>query len=81
MYLSQTKSSFCLYNSEQMPESVNSLSHLPNIWENKKMRRYTNVHYKNMFIYLIYLGLLILGRVIPTAYGANYCRPEHSVPP
>ena len=30
---------------------------------------------KNMFIYLIYLGLPILGRVIPTAYGTNYCSP------
>lgn len=36
---------------------------------------------KNMFIYLIYLGLPILGRVILTAYGANYCRAEHPVPP
>lgn len=36
---------------------------------------------KNMFIYLIYLGLPILGRVIPTAYGTNYCRLEHPVPP
>ena len=54
MYLSQAKSSFCLYNSEQMPESVNSLSHLPNIRENKKMRRYTNVHYKKK-VYLFNL--------------------------
>ena len=82
MYLSQAKSSFRLYNSEQMPESVNSLSHLPNVRENEKNKKIhqCSLQKKCLFI-LIYLGLPILGRVIPTAYGANYCRLEHPVPP